>query len=205
MPISSNVEAARVPSQLLGQLFVEKGLITPDELEEALAEQKESGKRIGEILVKRQYVSGPALTTVLAEQLGVDMEKQTGYGSGLWSEIKRRHPRGGRGNTDAVPSAEPEQRREPRIELIDGLAAEIGVLQPAEGDEPEAASTDPELEALSQQIAFTATRLEEERSAHEGTRRLLDEARAEAATISQTAGRAGTFQLRSLEAAKAGG
>ena len=90
------MESALVPSRLLGELLIEKSLITPEELEEALAEQKENGKRLGEILVKKGYVSGPELTTVLAEQLGVDMEKQTGFGSGLWSEIKRRHPRGGR-------------------------------------------------------------------------------------------------------------
>ena len=93
MPISSIVEAARVPQQLLGELFVEKGLITAEELAEALAEQKETGKRIGQILVRKGFVSGPSLTTVLAEQLGVEMEKQEGFGAGLWSEIKRRHPR----------------------------------------------------------------------------------------------------------------
>jgi hypothetical protein len=188
VPISSIVEAARVPSQLLGQLFVERGLITPEELEGALAEQKTSGKRLGEILVNKGYVSGPTLTTVLAEQLGVEMEKQEGYGSGLWSEIKQRHPRRGRGNVGEAPSAEPERGApQARLELIDGLPDQGGLLEPTQGDELEAAGPDPEPESLRQQLAFAATRLNDERTAHEGTKRLLEETRAEARQLSQEA------------------
>jgi chromosome segregation ATPase len=187
------VESALVPSRLLGELLIEKSLITPEELEEALAEQKENGKRLGEILVKKGYVSGPELTTVLAEQLGVDMEKQTGFGSGLWSEIKRRHPRGGRVSDppEGSEAAEAETPREARLHLIDGLADAVGVMREPDVDEPEAEVESPEpdpaveeaaalqadLDALRQQLTFAATRLDEERSAHEGTRRLLDEAR----------------------------
>ena len=188
MPISSNVEAASVPAKLLGELFVERGLITPEELDEALADQKVNGKRLGEVLVMKGYVSGPALTTMLGEQLGLNMEKQEGFGSGLWSEIKRRHPRGGRA-ADVDLAAERKPGRDPRLELIDGLAAEVGVLQPADGEEPEpeATSADPELEELRQQLTFAATRLDEERAAHDGTQRMLEEARAEAERLSREA------------------
>src|SRR5262245_54568453 len=193
----SSVESALVPARLLGELLIEKGLITPEELEEALVEQKESGKRLGEILVKKGHVSGPALTTVLAEQLGVDMEKQTGFGSGLWSEIKRRHPRGGR--VKDLP-ATPEAPREARLQLIDGLADAIGVMrepdveEPPATEEPKPAITPAEampdlqadLDAVRQQLTFAATRLDEERSAHEGTKRLLEEARAATAEASET-------------------
>jgi DNA repair exonuclease SbcCD ATPase subunit len=120
------VEAALVPSQLLGELFVAKGLITADELEQALVEQKASGKRLGEILVQKGFVSGPALTTVLAEQLGVEMEKQEGFGSGLWSEIKRRHPRG-KGPEDDAPAVptRPSSAFDRRLALIDGMSEEV--------------------------------------------------------------------------------
>ncbi len=204
------VESALVPSRLLGELLIEKSLITPEELEEALAEQKENGKRLGEILVKKGCVSGPELTTVLAEQLGVDMEKQTGFGSGLWSEIKRRHPRG-RMN-DAVESSDPgspDDPRESRLHLIDGLAEAVGVMREPDVDEPEADVEAPEpattaeetpdlqaeLDALRQQLTFAATRLNEERSAHEGTQRLLDEARAAQAEASDAAEHADPAEL----------
>jgi hypothetical protein len=133
VPISSIVEAALVPSQLLGELFVEKGLISAEELEEALAEQKAHGKRLGEILVQKGFVSGPALTTVLAEQLGVEMEKQEGFGSGLWSEIKRRHPRGRAPERDAPAVAtRPSTAFERRLALIDGMSEEVGEPQPVD-------------------------------------------------------------------------
>jgi chromosome segregation ATPase len=207
----SNVESALVPSRLLGELLIEKGLITPEELEEALAEQKENGKRLGEILVKKGYVSGPALTTVLAEQLGVAMEKQTGFGSGLWSEIKRRHPRGGRVH-DAIAAtdpATPETPREARLQLIDGLAEAVGVMRPPDSAEPEPEAPEPavaeeapdmraELEGLRQQLAFAATRLDEERAAHEGTQRLLDEARVAQAEASDAGEHAASGDLAEL-------
>jgi len=87
------VEAASVPWRPLGELFVTRGLITRAELETALAEQDATGKRLGEILVERGLVSGPDLTAVLMDQLGVEVSKEEGFGSGLWAEIKRRHRR----------------------------------------------------------------------------------------------------------------
>jgi thiamine pyrophosphate-dependent acetolactate synthase large subunit-like protein len=57
-------------------------------LEEALAEHASSGKRLGEVLVKRGLVSGPDLTQTLMEQLGVELKKEEGFGSGLWAAIK---------------------------------------------------------------------------------------------------------------------
>ena len=45
----------------LGELLVDKGLVTKEELDCALTEQSESGRLLGAILVDRGYVSGPAL------------------------------------------------------------------------------------------------------------------------------------------------
>jgi DNA repair exonuclease SbcCD ATPase subunit len=87
------MEAAHITWRPLGQLFVERGLITQEELEEALVEQRETRKRLGTILVSRGLVSGPELTSVLVDQLGMELTKESGFGSGLWDEIRRRHPR----------------------------------------------------------------------------------------------------------------
>ncbi len=57
----------------LGQLLLEKGLITEAQLEEALADQRRSGLRLGEILVGRGWLSLAALTAVLAEQHGLEL------------------------------------------------------------------------------------------------------------------------------------
>lgn len=78
----------------LGELLVSKNLVTEEEVEAALAEQSESGRLLGAILVERGYVSGPALAVALAEQYGVELATERGFGTGLWAEIDRRHRAG---------------------------------------------------------------------------------------------------------------
>jgi hypothetical protein len=116
----------------LGELLVEKELVTEDELELALTEQAESGRLLGAILVERGYVSGPALAVALAEQYGVELATERGFGTGLWAEIDRRH-RAGRGHEpepegkvvklEAVPA--------PRVEIVPDLKPdpELGRLE----------------------------------------------------------------------------
>jgi hypothetical protein len=61
----------------LGKLLVEKRFLTEAELEQALAQQLQTGARLGEILVARGYLSGPSLVRALAEQHGVDVSIET--------------------------------------------------------------------------------------------------------------------------------
>ena len=100
----------------LGELLLEKKLLNEDELELALTEQAESGRLLGAILVERGYVSGPALAIALAEQYGVELHTERGFGTGLWAEIDRRH-RAGRGAEpeDNVVKLEPGA---PRVEIV---------------------------------------------------------------------------------------
>jgi hypothetical protein len=161
------VEAASVPWRPLGELFVNRGLISEAELETALAEQAATGKRLGEILVERGLVSGPDLTSALMDQLGVEISKEEGFGSGLWAEIKRRHRRGAMQDDDAPSTAtlrpvesepqpdEPEYDAEPEPEpepepFAPPPAAEAAVepepdLQPEAAVEPEQ-EPEPELQ-----------------------------------------------------------
>jgi hypothetical protein len=107
------VEPAESIWRPLGELLLEKGLVTPDELELALAEQADTGRLLGAILVDRGYVSGPALAVALAEQYGVELSTERGFGTGLWAEIDRRH-RAGRGNQpDELERPEPPRLPEP--------------------------------------------------------------------------------------------
>ena len=75
----------------LGELLVDRGLLTVDQLDDALEEQTRTGERLGAILVARKIVAGAVLTTLLAEQVGVELETQGGFGSGLFSKIARRN------------------------------------------------------------------------------------------------------------------
>jgi len=56
---------------LLGDLLVAKGLITPEQREEALEVNRDTGRRIGEILVERGPVTEEDIARVLAEQAGL--------------------------------------------------------------------------------------------------------------------------------------
>jgi type IV pilus assembly protein PilB len=58
-------------SQRLGDLLVKEKVITTDQLEQALKVQKESGTRLGSILVKLGYLSDEDVTNFLSRQYGV--------------------------------------------------------------------------------------------------------------------------------------
>jgi hypothetical protein len=64
---------ADFPWRPLGLLLVDKGLMTPAELELALTEQRRTGRLLGQILVGRGYVRSLELTQALAEQHGVEL------------------------------------------------------------------------------------------------------------------------------------
>lgn len=56
----------------IGDRLIERGLITPDQLQVALHEKQKSGSRLlGEILVDLGFLSAPALTNFLAETTGL--------------------------------------------------------------------------------------------------------------------------------------
>jgi hypothetical protein len=52
----------------LGDIFVERSLITQDQLQEALAEQREKGGKLGEILVEMGYMTRVELAGAISEQ-----------------------------------------------------------------------------------------------------------------------------------------
>ncbi len=63
---------AEAPKKLrLGDLLVQEGVITEDQLMSALAEQKVSGRKLGKTLIDLEFVEENQLLTLLAEQLKV--------------------------------------------------------------------------------------------------------------------------------------
>ncbi len=56
----------------IGEILIEKGVITEDQLQEALSIQAERpGRKIGEILIKQKYITESELKSALAEQFGL--------------------------------------------------------------------------------------------------------------------------------------
>ncbi len=62
------VGSAFEPQKTLGQLLLEEGLITPEQLSTALAMQKADGGFLGRILVKQGFVSQEAVASALVKQ-----------------------------------------------------------------------------------------------------------------------------------------
>ena len=67
-PDAASPPALHLRQRPIGQLLVERGLLTPPELERALAQQRQSGGRLGEILVERGAITRLELASVLGEQ-----------------------------------------------------------------------------------------------------------------------------------------
>ena len=56
----------------IGDLLVEAGAITEEQLQEALAKQKEEGGRIGNVIMDMGFISRELLITVVTTQMGID-------------------------------------------------------------------------------------------------------------------------------------
>ena len=70
MPSATDAEANE-SWRRLGDIFVERGFVTPEQLEQALERQRETGERVGEALVAQGSISKFELAGALAEQMSV--------------------------------------------------------------------------------------------------------------------------------------
>jgi general secretion pathway protein E len=57
---------------MLGELLENKGLVSREEFDSCLAQSKEEGKRVGDILIDKGYLTEEQVYRALAEQRGVD-------------------------------------------------------------------------------------------------------------------------------------
>ncbi|MFM2402828.1 MAG: hypothetical protein RL223_708 [Pseudomonadota bacterium] len=63
----------------LGDLLIQQGLITPAQLDDALAEQKRSGRKLGRVFIDRQWVTEAGIAQAVAGQIGapyVDLSEE---------------------------------------------------------------------------------------------------------------------------------
>ncbi len=73
MAMAAGDNARPEDQPLLGTLLVQRGLITPAQLEDALAEQRQQHRLLGEIVVTRGWLTPLGLYYTLAEQRGMDV------------------------------------------------------------------------------------------------------------------------------------
>ena len=63
-------EPTVAPRKRLGEILIERGVLTPDQLQIALFEQQRLGKPIGETLLALGFVTEDLLSEALSENLG---------------------------------------------------------------------------------------------------------------------------------------
>jgi len=121
----------------LGDIFVERGFVTQEELDEALARQRQTGERLGEALVAQGVISKFELAGALAEQMAVlgDPDADTGLAENGQSEATV-HQLHGRDDVEQAP---------PPTNVIE-LAAPTDWGAEVVGTEPNA--IEPELQAV---------------------------------------------------------
>ena len=59
------------PKMRIGDLLIEEGLLSQEQLEQALARQKTTGQMLGEVLAEQGVISGAVLVQTLAKRLGI--------------------------------------------------------------------------------------------------------------------------------------
>lgn len=69
----------RITKKSLGQLLVDEGIVTPDQLEDALREQKRTSELLGEVLLKKGYTTESEIAKALCEQFGKPFCKASLY------------------------------------------------------------------------------------------------------------------------------
>jgi hypothetical protein len=75
----------------LGEVLVAHGVITPDQLEQALEEQQRTGKPLGNVVVDRGFAPGPIVAQALATQRGTMVKTEYGFATGFQA-VQRREP-----------------------------------------------------------------------------------------------------------------
>ncbi len=63
----------------LGDILLESGLVTPEQLETAIAEQQRNGHRLGRVLVEQGVLTESQLVAALAQQIGLRFVDLTDY------------------------------------------------------------------------------------------------------------------------------
>ena len=119
----------------LGELLVERGLLSTVQLEPALSEQRRTGLRLGEVLVSMGYVSETALARMLLEQVGLTVPPEP--------EPQVEEPQ-----EHLEAAAVPEPEPEPQPELAPFVEPETVMIQPQVREPQPAPALEPAVEPV---------------------------------------------------------
>jgi hypothetical protein len=149
MPSATDAEANE-SWRRLGDIFVERGFVTPQQLEQALERQRETGERVGEALVAQGSISKFELAGALAEQMSVLAELESSASEAPEATVVELATRLEEPVASAEREPEPEPVASPAPEPVASVEPELVAVEPelVASFEPElVASFEPELVA----------------------------------------------------------
>ena len=155
------VDAAHEIRRPLGQVLVDQGLITAEQLEQALAVQSDTEKQLGEVLVMLGFISPGVVANGLAEQHGGPLKTEYGISAGFGGERQEARPV----RETEEPAAAQQEAQDvlapwrTAVEQRDALIAQL---------RPELGKRGAQVEALSEQLATGAMRIAELEAQLEG-------------------------------------
>jgi len=169
----------------LGDIFVERGFVTQEELDEALARQRQTGERLGEALVAQGVISKFELAGALAEQMAVlgDPDAETGAENGQPEATV--HQLHGRDDAEqaslpanvielAVPTAWGAEAVETERQAVETVEEPVAEEPPAESEALETVEAHVELEEETQPVEAHAV-LDVEPQSVESQAELMEE------------------------------
>ncbi|GAB1400200.1 ATPase, T2SS/T4P/T4SS family [Aminivibrio sp.] len=127
----------------LGDTLVSSGAITPEQLDEALEEQKSSGERLGEVLLKKGFVSESKIIDALSAQLGLQVFSLSRYRP--MPEALRMVPESVARRLHAIPLSLEDDNTllvamsdpmdilaQDEIRMLTGMDIKVGIVAPSE-------------------------------------------------------------------------
>ena len=109
---------ARPEKIRLGDLLIQQGLLTDEQLKFALDEQKRSGRKLGRIVVESSFVTEEAISKALARQLQVS-----------YVDLKHFNPK--QALINLLPEAQARRFRAVVLDEVDGLL-QVGFVDPTD-------------------------------------------------------------------------
>jgi hypothetical protein len=141
----------------LGSILVRRGVLTEEQLAAALAEQRQSGEKLGEVLVRLGFTVAPTVGLGLAAQHGRPLKTEYGYAISYITEL-------GSGDSAPEPPVSPPTMPLPEAAVTEMQAAD-------ENENAEAAARSARLERELAEARARIAQLEVDQSAPTGSER----------------------------------
>ena len=156
----------------LGELLLSRGLITPEQLEQALSDQRESGRPLGDILIRHGFTNGPIIAQALATQHGGMLKSEYGFATGFDAVFSEPGDAPSAPRRASAAQATEQPARTP-LKIVDAAGQSA---PPAPEPKEERGPTADYISRLELQLAEAKTAIEASRLAHESVTSELHEA-----------------------------